>query len=49
MRRLLKLKFKKQTYQIQAVDAVQNCFQGQLHTVRLGDQINPGSVPYSFP
>ena len=39
----MKLKFKKQAYQSQAVDAVVNCFKGQPNTTGLSYRIDPGT------
>jgi len=38
----VKLKFKNQTYQTHAVDAVLNCFKGQPNTAGFGYRIDPG-------
>jgi len=38
----MKLKFKKQAYQKQAVDSVVNCFEGQPNTAGISYRIDPG-------
>ena len=45
----MKLKFKKQQYQTNAVDSVADCFAGQLNTTGIKYRIDPGKVAAGVP